>query len=80
MRLKQSTRQKWVSLTAPLFSMEREVSADPFSVSGSQALSSVGTPMQHTDVFSSTGKPVRDADLFSSVGKPVRGVESFSKC
>ena len=59
-------------------SQEREVSANPFSVFGSQAHSSVVKPMKDTDLLSSTGKLVRDTDFFSGVGKPVRGVESFS--
>ena len=53
-------------LVSPLFSKEREVSANPFNVSGSQAHSSVWEPMR------------RDTDLFSSIGKLVRGVESLS--
>ena len=47
-------------LTPPVFSQRREVGADPFSVSGSQAHSSVAKSIQHTDLFSSTGKLVRD--------------------
>ena len=65
-------------LTSPLFSKDREVNANPFSDSGSQAHSSVEKPMRDTDLFSCTGKLVRDTDLFSSSGKPVRGVESSS--
>ena len=60
-------------LTSPLFSQEREVSAGPHSVCGSQAASS----SQRQQAFSNVVKPVRDTDLLG-MGKPVRGVESFS--
>ena len=58
-------------LTSPILSQERGVSADPFNVSGSQALSSVGRPMRDTDLFSSNGGPVRDVESFSSFEKPL---------
>ena len=45
-------------LTSPLFSQDREVSATPSSVSGSQAHSSAERPMRDTDLFSSFGRPV----------------------
>ena len=56
--------------TSPLFSQEREVSANPFSVSGSQTHSSVVRPMRDTDLFSSIGRPVRDVESFSRFEKP----------
>ena len=46
---------------------DREVSANPFSVPGSQAHSSVERPMRDTDVFSNTGKPVRGVVSLSNV-------------
>ena len=58
-------------LTSPLFSVEREVSANPFSVSCSQTDSSVERPMRDTDLFSSIGRLVRDVEPFSSFGRPL---------
>ena len=61
-------------LTSPSFSQEREVSAIPLSVSGSQTHLSVARPMRDVDPFSSTGKPVREVEPCSRFEKPL------SKC
>ena len=45
-------------LTSPLFSQEREVSANPFSFSCSQTRSSVEKSMRDVEPFSSYGKPL----------------------
>ena len=64
MRLKFTTTEMG-QLTSPLFSQEREVSANPFCVSCSQTHSSVEKSRQ-------------DVDPFSSVEKSRLGVEPFS--
>ena len=64
-------------LTSHLFSQEREVGADPFSVFGSQAHSCVAKPLQGTDLSTSSGQLVRDTDLCPTTGKLVRGVSHF---
>ena len=52
--------------TSPPFSQEREVSANPFSVSDSQAHSSVERPMRDTDLFSNSGDQCEVLSLPSS--------------
>ena len=63
-------------LNSPLFSQEREVSGNPFSVSGSQAHSNVWKPVQDTYLFTSIGKFCERHGFFGH-WKPLRGVESF---
>ena len=63
-------------LTSPLFSREREVSAIPSGVSGSQTHSNMERPMRDTDLFPSIGRPVRDVESFSSFDIPLSQVQN----
>ena len=58
-------------LTSPLFSQEREVSADPFCDYGSQTHSSTEKSVRKVESFSSV-------DPHSCVERSVRNVERFS--
>ena len=58
-------------LTPPLFSQEREVSANPFYVSSSRTHSSVEKYMVHIDPYSSVERSMRDVGTFSTFGKPL---------
>ena len=62
-------------LTSPLFSQEREVSANPFGVSGSQQ-QAASISSQQQQASSSVVHPWQDTDLWNS-WNPMRGVESL---
>ena len=62
-------------MTSPLFTQEREVSANPFGVFGSQQAGTKRHPAA-ASIFK-RGNPWQDTDL-RSMGKFVRGVESSS--
>ena len=67
-------------LTSPLFSQEREVSANPFGFSFSQTHSSAEKSRRDIDPFSSVEKSKRTWTVFNFLERKVKAIEKWRVC